>query len=172
MLGVLVRVAPPARWRTENWAAYAACAWSLVFAAMSFYWAVGGRAGIATQGPTIRDLAEAREPWFVAVLWITGVLKVVGALLALARPTARRILRRPLLVLGWGAGVGMVLYGGVPLVVGGLALARVIGGTEPVDRPGLWWHVLLWDPWWMLGGSLFAAAALSYQGHSRLPGVV
>ena len=168
-------VAPmtPTHRRTTTWAAYAASSWSLLFAAMSFYWAVGGRAGIATQGPTIRNLAESREPWFVAVLWITGVLKVVGALLALAlaRPATRRIVRLPLQVLGWGAGVGMMLYGGVPLVVGGLALAGVLGEGESIDRTALWWHILLWDPWWLLGGLCFAAAAWSYQRRSRLLGV-
>lgn len=37
--------------RTATWAGYAASVWAFVFAAISFYWAVGGTAGGSTIGP-------------------------------------------------------------------------------------------------------------------------
>ena len=63
-------------WSTDG-AAYAACAWAVVFAAASFYWAAGGTAGADTIGGVI-----TRLPGIVALLWVTGALKVIGALLS------------------------------------------------------------------------------------------
>lgn len=57
-----------------------------------------------TIGNVIRTPALARDPTFVAILWITGALKVIAGLLALAlvRPWGRVIPRWMLLVAGWG----------------------------------------------------------------------
>jgi len=86
-----VRAAGPAAARAANWTVYAAAAWVLVFAAMSFYWAAGGSLGSSTMSDTILEPARAREPQFVALLWITGALKAIAGLLALAlvRPWGR-----------------------------------------------------------------------------------
>ena len=87
---------------TGRWAGYAAATWGFLFAAVSIYWAVGGRIGLGTIAPEIRERALAREAGFVAILWATGLLKVVAALLALAlcRPWGRSQPRRLLLVVG------------------------------------------------------------------------
>jgi hypothetical protein len=45
-----------------------------------------------------------------------------------------------------------------------------VKNPESVDWTGLLWHVVLWDPWWLLGGILFCVAALDY--HRRSPGSV
>src|SRR5690606_40455073 len=58
--------------------AYAAAAWAFVFAAMSFYWAVGGLFGVATLGDGMRGLALARYPEMIGITSITGVLRVVA----------------------------------------------------------------------------------------------
>ena len=45
-----------------------------------------------------------------------------------------------------------------------VALFRAIDVLEtPADTAAFWWHLLLWDPWWMLGGALFSLAALNCQ---------
>ncbi len=141
-------------------AAYAACAWAVVFAAASFYWAAGGTVGADTVGSVI-----TRLPGIVALLWVTGALKVIGALLALAlvRPWGRVLPRWLLLTLSWAGGVGLTAYGAIPLVVNGLMVAGVLHVPGPVDWTLIRWHVFLWDPWWLLGGLLFVAAAWSYQ---------
>jgi hypothetical protein len=73
------------------------------------------------------------------------------------------------LAAGWIAGVGMLLYGGVNFVVGAVvALLRALAVLEtPADTSAFWWHLLLWDPWWILGGVLFSLAAWAYQRRSR-----
>jgi len=68
---------------------------------MSFYWALGGRLSVGTQAVSIRDQID--DPDFIAVLWGTGILKVLAGLIALAlvRRWDGRIPRRMLLVAGW-----------------------------------------------------------------------
>ena len=149
------------------WTAYAACGWSLLFALMSFYWALGGELGVKTLGSGIQSLAD--DPGFVAVVWLTGVAKVVGGLFALTLvyPWARWLSPRWKLILAWVGGAGLALYGGVQLIIEGMVLGGAMKVSGPVDWEGLRWHVWLWDPWWLLGGVLFLLAAWQYQRARR-----
>ncbi len=127
---VPARASSTARPWSPDGAAYAACAWAVVFAAASFYWAAGGTVGEDTVGGVI-----TRLPGIVALLWVTGALKVIGALLALAlvRPWGRVLPRWLLLTLSWAGGVGLTAYGAIPLVVNGLMVAGVLHVPGPVD---------------------------------------
>src|SRR5262252_8901245 len=111
----------PARWAV--WVAYGACGWAFLFAALSFYWALGGTVGADTISPEIVQPARAHVPWVVAVLWIAAIIKVFSGLIALAliRPWGRRIPRWVLLILVWGAGTLLFVHGGLYFVVGLLA---------------------------------------------------
>ena len=159
------RKAPGAGSRS-TWAAYAACAWAFVFAVPSFYWAAGGTGSLeSTVSPDIVRLARERVPLFMAVLWITGAMKVFAGLVALAlvRKWGRFFPGWMLLTLAWGAGTLLVWHGALFVGAGSLML----GGFMP-DPPssGLWvvvrWYTFLWGPWFVLGGVLFMAAGLSY----------
>jgi hypothetical protein len=75
---------PIARPPTTPWAAYAACALALLSAVPSFYWALGGTAGLDTVGGTLEELGRAHDPRGVALGAGAGLLKVAGGLLALA----------------------------------------------------------------------------------------
>lgn len=148
---------------SSNWAAYAACLWASVFAAMSFYWALGGTVGMNTQSEQI--LALSGEAWFVAVVWATGVLKVLAGLLALAlvRSWGRTIPRWLLLVAAWGTGMLLSLYGGANLAVRALMAVGFMDTPESMRSAAAYWHLVLWDPWWLLGGILFLLAAWRYS---------
>ena len=76
-----------------TWAAYGACALAWLSAVPSFYWALGGTAGLDTVGGAIEELGRTRDPTGVALGIGAGVLKVAGGLLALAlvRPWGRAI---------------------------------------------------------------------------------
>jgi hypothetical protein len=132
-----------------------------VFAGISFYWGLGGELGVDTLGGTLEQLAKARDPAIIAAVWVTGFLKVGGALLALAlvQPWGQRLPRPLLLLLGWGAAAVLTLYGG--LLVGSEALVAT-GLVRPahVDWKPLLWHLYVWDMSFLLWGVLFAAAAL------------
>lgn len=156
-------------------AGYAACAWALVFAAVSFYWAAGGTIGADTIGPALASLALARDPEFVAILWITGALKLVAGLLALAlvQRWGWFIPRWLPLIAGWGAAIGLILYGGASFVQHALMVTGAIAiPAGLVGETAARWHLLLWDPWWLLGGLLFAAATWGYGQHTARGGGV
>ncbi len=129
--------------------------------------------GAGTIGGGIEELALARDPGFVALLWGTVAVFLAEALLALAlvRPWSRLIPRWLLLTGAWSAGVVMAAYGALQLAVtGSVTVLRVTGLLSipgPVDWTGIRWHLALWDPWWLLGGILFVAVARSYQRRSR-----
>jgi hypothetical protein len=151
------------------WAAYTACALALLSAIPSFYWAAGGTIGLGTVGGTIEELARARDPSGVALGIGAGVLKVAGGVLALTlvRPLGRRVPPRLLGGVAWAASVVLTLYGGLLVAVGALVLAGVIHPAGPVDRTALWWHVLLWDLWFLVWGLLLGVAAWHYCRQSR-----
>ena len=150
----------------STWAAYAACAWAFVFAVPSFYWAAGGKGGLeSTVSPDLVRLAHDRVRWFVAVLWITGSMKVFTGLLALAlvRSWGGIFPGWMLLTLAWGAGTLLAWHGGLFVGAGSLMLGGFVPG--PLST-GLWavvrWYTFLWGPWFVLGGVLFMAAGWSY----------
>lgn len=160
------KTAPAVGVRPMAWAGYAACAWACVFATASFYWAAGGIAGVDTNAPAITKPVLAHDPTWIAILWGTGALKIIAALLALAlvRPWGRMIPRWLLLVAAWGASALMGLYeGAASMIQHALMVAGVIDIPAGLGSTSARWHLLLWDPWWLVGGILFGLAAWSYQ---------
>jgi hypothetical protein len=140
--------------RSAAWTAYAACSWALLFAALSFFWAAGGRTGLH---PLELEVAPGNGVWIVINLG-AGVLKVVIALitLALVQPWGWIFPRKLLRASAWLLGVGMSLYGGLGLVSDVLHLTGVIG--DPANGKWFFWYLVLWDPWWVLGGVLYLTA--------------
>jgi hypothetical protein len=143
--------------RTKN-IVYAAAAWAFVFAAMSFYWALGGMIGAETLGTGIAELARARNPELIMITAVTGVLKAAAgaAVLALVHPWGR-IFPRWLLRFGvWTAGIIFVLYSLANFVQHG-SMALGLNDIAPMigTQSAVLWHLLFWDPFWLLGGVLF-----------------
>ncbi|HLZ23124.1 MAG TPA: DUF3995 domain-containing protein [Ktedonobacterales bacterium] len=157
--------------RSFVWAAYAACAWALVFAALTFYWAAGGTAGAATIGDTITKPIQERDPGWIALLWAIGALKILGALLPLALVQAwgGRIPRRLLLTVAWGAGILMILYGGANMLEFALMETGILNIPASLGELAVRWHLLLWEPWWIVGGVLYVATAWSARRRTVAP---
>ena len=152
------------------WAGYAACAWALAFAAASFYWGLGGTLGLATLGREIEQLALARDPMTVAIGgWGAGAAKVLAALVALAlvQPWGRSIPFRGRRSAAWIVGVLLVVYGISNFVQHGLMAAGVVPIPQSFGAEALPWHLLLWDPWWLVGGVLFVTLARYATRDSR-----
>ena len=147
--------------------AYAAAAWALAFAAMSFYWALGGRASIGTQAVGIQEQID--EPAFVAVLWATGALKVVAGAIALAlvRPWGARLPRRLLLAAAWATAALLLLYGGLGLIQAVLWETGAQDVPASVGPRAARWKLVFWDPFWLLGGVLFLVAVRAHAGGRR-----
>ncbi len=149
------------RWRPGVWAGYAACGCALLYAAVSLYWAAGGTAGLGTIGGRLEELGRARDPGIIALVWTTGILKIAGGLLALAlvRPWGSVFPRPLLLAAAWGGSGLLTLYGGFLVLVEALAVTGILPTPEPVDRTALWWHLLVWDAWFLVWGVLLGVAA-------------
>ncbi|MQA82663.1 MAG: DUF3995 domain-containing protein [Streptosporangiales bacterium] len=151
--------------RRRTWAAHAAALWAFAFATMSFYWAAGGTFGVNTLSNTIEGLA-GQNAWFTAVVWVTGALKAAGGMLALAlvRPWGERLPRRLLLIATAGAGGVMALYALANLGARAIQAIGLIPTPASMHTAAAWWHLLLWDPWFLAGGVLFLLAA--WQSHT------
>ncbi len=148
-----------------KWPAYAAAGWAFLFAGVSFYWAAGGTLGANTLGD-ITKTSDANAA-FTAIVWLSGLLKALAGVLALAlvRRWGRHISRWILLTATWVAGGCMALYGVANLLVRALMGLGVIPTPASMHTEAARWHLLLWDPWWLLGGVLFCVAAWNF-GHA------
>ena len=136
---------------------------------MSAYWTIGGTALLDTVGGTLERLARDRSPAALALGVIVVLVKIAGALLALAlvRPWGARFGRRFLWVAAVAGSFVLVFYGAAQVVVGGLVLADVITPSGPVDEHALRWHVFLWDLWFLIWGVALGIAAYRYHQDTR-----
>lgn len=150
--------------RGPTWAAHAAAVWAFAFAGVSCYWAAGGTVGLGTLGGTIESLVRGGSDWFLLAVWVTSGLKAAAGMLALAlvRPWAEPVPRWLLLTGSWGAGAVMTGYALANLGSRGLQALGIIATPASMYSTAAWWHLLLWDPWWLLGGVLFLIAAWHY----------
>lgn len=145
----------------QTWPAYACAVVALAFAAISFYWGAGGRAGLSTLGGAIERMALARDPLIVTLVWVTGVLKLAGGLLALAlvRPWGHKLPRRWLLAAAWVGAVLLTSYGVLQVTSLGLVALGVLTPSRPIEPTALWWRLLLWEPWFLVWGLLLGLTA-------------
>lgn len=153
------RRTPPATARQRR-TAFTACAWMVVFAAFHAYWALGGTLGL----PPGESLVD-NKPLFVIDL-IAIPMNLGGAALALALVQRWGLFfpRGVVLFGGWGCALLMIFHA-LPAMVD-LAIFVTGQRDEPLtgeDR----FSVLLYEPYWMLGGLLFTVLALGFQRRTR-----
>lgn len=157
----------PTTRRHRTWAAYTAAWWAGLFAAVSLYWALGGMIGIDTVGGQIEELARKGEGGVLA--WGATVLKAAGVVFALAlvQRWGRVFPRRLMLFAGWAGTAVLIGYGGVTV---GTELLVVIGAVEPpvgIDWYAFYWHLAVWDPYFLIWGVLLGLATRHYQRDTR-----
>ncbi|MEJ7901702.1 MAG: DUF3995 domain-containing protein, partial [Thermomicrobiales bacterium] len=132
----------------------AAFLWSLAFGLLSAYWALGGMVGADQLSPALREQAERRETGFVAILWVTAGVRLVGGFvpLALAFELWLTMPRRFVSILTWLGGVLLTLYGIGDIVSG--TIRASVGNDD-----GAIWYATLWGPIWLAGGLLYLGTA-------------
>jgi hypothetical protein len=150
----------------------------LAYAAISVYWAVGGRWLLNTVGISLSRPGQAGHLAALLAVWGAAGVKAVAALLPLLAigvwpRTANGGLRRLARVLTWVEAAILVSYGLVLTASGLLVQAGVIKVAAHADRLALKWHAYLWDPWFLIWG-IFVFLALwrsrpASQNH--LPGL-
>jgi len=134
--------------------ALAAAAWAALFALTSFAWAAGATTGLSTLGTEIERQAREADTAFVALVWVTGVLKLAAAAIALSLD---RLPRRVLTAIAVAAWV-LLVYESAELIQHVLMLAGPVDTPEALGDAGVEGHVVLWDPFWILGAALFIGA--------------
>lgn len=137
---------------------YLACAWALIFAVPSFYWATGGNIGLNTLGSEINALQS--EPWFLMFVLLTAVMKVgLGiVVLMLLKKYSAPFLNKIVVVTVWAAGVICLIYGSLNLFARFIMAIGLLPTPEAMHSSAAMWHLVLWDPWWVLGGILLILA--------------
>lgn len=135
-----------------------AAAWALLFAVLHVYWALGGSELLASSAGPV--LAEERPTWFVVLgLWGGSALLLAGAALglAIARRRAGGAAARPWALLSCLVGAFLLLRGvGVSVVL----LTDAGGVASNVGEAQARMSLLLWNPWFVVGGVLFVAAGI------------
>ena len=134
--------------------------------------------GANTVGNEVTGLAASNWAVFSLVLWTDAISKVLLGMLALAltRSWGKLFPRRFLLLSSRVLGFAMAAYGFVQLAVTGtsalLMKAGIIGISPSVDWTGIIGHLVIWDPYWLLGGILFMSSAqpLTNQAKARIAG--
>jgi hypothetical protein len=148
------------------WSGYVAAAWAALFGLVSLYWAVGGTIGIATIGSQVVGMAGGSGG---LLIWGAVVLKFAGAIFALALVGRwGRVFPRPLmLVVGYAAGVLLMIYGAVNIVGELLVVTGAVAGVSGADAYALHWHLALWDPSFLLWGVLLFLATRCHARTTR-----
>jgi hypothetical protein len=153
---------------SQRWG-YVAAGWAVAFAALHFFWALGGSTGLATSAG--ERLAAERPGWFVAGgLWGVGMALLVGAGLgvATARAPEGGWRRRALPILTTALGL-LLLVRGIGIEV--LLLSGALDGNPDVGAGERHWSLLLWNPWFVLGGATYLLAAAGPACRAATPGL-
>jgi len=109
--------------------AQAACGFGLAFAAMSVYWALGGRWLLATIARSLEEQVRAGSTGWTLLAWAAAFLKVIAAVLPLValHRLARPVWDRGAWVLAW-LGAGVFTFCG--LVSKAVSLVALLGGLS------------------------------------------
>lgn len=133
--------------------------WCAAFGVVHAFWALGGETGLASSAGA--RLSATRPASFVVFgLWGVAVVLAGGALLAGCAIWCALGARwlRALRAVAVVAGIVLVLRG----VLVEIALAADLGGVRQSVGPlETHWSLVLWNPWFVIGGACFFALALA-----------
>lgn len=106
---------------------------------------------------------ESAAPTTLSVLMsvFATVAKIVLGLLALAS-LSERVVWDMLGVALWTAGLALLAYGAVGMLSNGAVLAGLVDLGRPPTRFH-WYFLLIWDPYFILGGILFLLTARAHR---------
>lgn len=134
---------------------YSGVIWTILFACISFYWAMGGMLGVRSLGGAIYEMALHPTPSFITIVWITGFIKLLGAIMLIMllvkwkNPQIHTILY----FLTKTAGILLFFYGLLNFIT--YVLNAVGFLSYDLDNYTLFWRIVLWEPYWMIGGIFY-----------------
>ena len=134
----------------------------LGYAAISAYWAVGGKALLDTVEGVFEQAGRSGGWVASAALWLVVGIKVVAAGLPIGTVTWpppggwRRLLR----ILAWMDAIVLTLYGLVLTTGDLLSITGLVGSAVGKNMTALTWHGFVWDPWFLIWGLLGMATLI------------
>lgn len=140
--------------------------WTVVFAGMSFYWAMGGLLGLKSLGGSIYEMSQDPSPSFVTIVWLTGFLKLLGLILLslLLVQWNKQIMSGLLYYATRIAGVFLFLYGLLNFITITMSALGIL--EFDLDSYATFWRLVFWEPFWMVGG-VFYFFAVRREGYRR-----
>ncbi|MBD1380748.1 DUF3995 domain-containing protein [Metabacillus arenae] len=141
--------------KTNKGFLYAGVTWSILFAVMSFYWAMGGMLGVRSVGGAIYEMSLNPPPSFIAIVWITGFIKLLGAvwLLMLLMKWGNSRIQKLVYFITKIAGLFLFLYGLLNFITIFLSSIGVI--DFELSKYATFWRLVFWEPFWMIGGIFY-----------------
>ncbi len=129
--------------------------WTLLFAGISFYWAMGGMLGARSLGGAIYEMALNPDPSFIRIVWLTGFIKLLGVVLLLLPFIQWKgsIIVQILYVVIKAAGIFFFLYGLLNFITISLSAFNIL--DFDLDDFATFWRLIFWEPYWMLGGIFY-----------------
>ncbi|MGP4040148.1 DUF3995 domain-containing protein [Gracilibacillus sp. D59] len=137
------------------WSIVMGIVWTVLFAGMSFYWAMGGLKGVRSLGGSIYEMSLNPEPSFIVIVWLTGVIKLLGLilLLMLLIKWNNNTIIKTLYYMTKIAGIALFLYGLLNFITITLSAINVL--DFDLDSYATFWRLVFWEPFWMLGGIFY-----------------
>ncbi|QGH32876.1 DUF3995 domain-containing protein [Gracilibacillus salitolerans] len=141
--------------KRNYWSIVMGMVWTVLFAGMSFYWAMGGLLGVRSLGGSIYEMSLNPEPSFIVIIWLTGVFKLFGfvLLLMVLIKWHNITITKILYYLTKIAGVALFLYGLLNFITITLSAFDVL--DFDLDSYATFWRLVFWEPFWMLGGIFY-----------------
>lgn len=150
--------------RPGAWSGYVAAAWAFAFAVPSFLWGSGVSAGARSVGRDTASYTWSNHPAALGFVLLTGCLKVLGGLFALALVRPRWPLPgRRITVTGGCVLAAFLFVYGLQDVLGPLLLEIHAATSAHPDWYATRWHLVLWGPYFALWGVWLALAVRHYQ---------
>ncbi|ETI68485.1 hypothetical protein BAVI_12369 [Neobacillus vireti LMG 21834] len=140
---------------TKKWILSFGVLWTILFSGLSFYWAMGGMFGVRSLGGSIYEMALNPPPSFVKIVWITGFIKLLGALLLmmLLIKWRKSWIQTTLYLITKICGLLLFLYGLFNFITISLGAMDVL--NLELERYATFWRLVFWEPYWMVGGILY-----------------
>lgn len=139
-------------------------------AAVSAYWAAGGRGLLDTVGGVFEQAGRSGGWAVSAGLWLVVAIKVVAAGLPVGTVTwpLQGVRARLLRIVAWADAIVLTLYGLVLTTGDLLSITGLVGSAVRKNMTALRWHGFLWDPWFLIWGLLgMATLTLARRGSTR-----
>ena len=134
---------------------YLGIVWTVLFAGMSFYWAMGGTIGIKSLGGSIYEQSLNPEPSFIILVWITGFVKLLGVVLLcmLLVSWQSNWIKKSLYFTTKIVSIFLFLYGLLNFITITLSALDIL--DFDLDSNATFWRLVFWEPFWMLGGIFY-----------------